>query len=340
MGREPFVRAQCRFTNCMTTDDRSLQNQSDALIFHPNDYNSSDLPLTRSPEQLYIFLYYEALVTERYRLSVFNHPLPNFFNWTMTYRRDSDVHSSHPYGMIRRKSTSHSPNVLPEALSSETSSPDPGVLLRLTDPNRRDYPANANKTKLVAWFTSNCITPGGREVFFRWMADYVPIDIYGACGNLKCPSENGNQCDTVLESYKFYIAAENSIRPDYVTEKFYRALGAGAVPIVYGGADYSAYAPPYSFIHAADFESPKALADYLMLLDRNPGLYSRYFEWKKDWQVVRNPVDGWCNLCEKLNDPQRKPKSYENIGKWWYDKVPCLPAASLLNLYGLSSEPH
>ncbi|KAK4010384.1 hypothetical protein OUZ56_019528 [Daphnia magna] len=337
MGREPFVLAKCRFTNCMTTDDRSLLNQSDALIFHPNDYNASDLPSIRNPDQRYIFLYYEALTTERYRLPIFYDPLPNFFNWTMTYRRDSDVHSTHPYGIIRRKPSSRVGIVLPDPLPAGTS--DPGALLHIQTDSSRYYAASANKTKWVAWFTSSCVTPGGREVFFRQMAQYVPIDIYGACGSLKCGPEKGNECDMALKTYKFYIAAENSICPDYVTEKLYRALGAGTVPIVYGGADYSAYAPPYSFIHAADFESPKALADYLILLDRNPGLYSRYFEWTKDWEVVRNPLDGWCNLCEKLNDPVQKPKSYENIGQWWYDKNPCLPGTSLLNLYGLSNEP-
>jgi alpha-1,3-fucosyltransferase len=172
-----------------------------------------------------------------------------------------------------------------------------------------------NKTKLmVAWFNSNCETPGEREKYFREMAQYTQIDTYGACGHLKCDPAKGTHCDKLLGNYKFYITAENSLCADYVTDKFYRALEADLVPIVYGGADYSAYAPAHSYINAADFASPKALAEYLYVLDTNPGLYSKYFDWKKDWEVIRFPTDGWCDLCEKLNRPEEPAKSYEDIG--------------------------
>jgi hypothetical protein len=36
------------------------------------------------------------------------------------------------------------------------------------------------------------------------------------------------------------------------------AMAADIVPIVYGGAEYSAYDPPSSYIDAEDFKSPKA----------------------------------------------------------------------------------
>ena len=45
-----------------------------------------------------------------------------------------------------------------------------------------------------------------------------------------------------LKSYKFYLSLENALCHDYITEKFYLAIQAGALPIVYGGgskADYS-----------------------------------------------------------------------------------------------------
>ncbi len=137
----------------------------------------------------------------------------------------------------------------------------------------------------------------------------------------------------MLDNYKFYFAAENSLCPDYVTEKFYRALKNGIIPIVYGGADYTQYAPPHSYIHVADFRSPKELTDYLHLLASNEALYNKYFDWKKDWEMINNPLNGWCDLCAKLNDPEssKETKSYENISKWWYDDVPCYPGSSFLD---------
>lgn len=178
---------------------------------------------------------------------------------------------------------------------------------------------------MVAWFVSHCRTDSLREKYFKWLGQHVRIDTYGACGNLTCVPLRSEKCDKLLDSYKFYVAAENAICPDYVTEKFYRAMASDIVPIVYGGADYSAYAPPFSYIDAADFKSPKALADYLKLLDENDGLYLKYFDWKKDYEVLSSPVSGWCELCEKLNDPQQKPKVYKDLTDWWFHKdIPCL----------------
>jgi hypothetical protein len=64
------------------------------------------------------------------------------------------------------------------------------------------------------------------------MTKYITIDIYGGCGPLKCIRGGNQNCDKLLDDYKFYIAAENSICPDYITEKFYRALEMGVVPVV------------------------------------------------------------------------------------------------------------
>jgi alpha-1,3-fucosyltransferase len=343
MGQEPFVRAGCRVTNCVTTDDRSFLNESDALLFHPINYDPvNDVPPHRNPRQRYVFMFYEAEASNRiYPVFQNSTTQEGFFNWTMTYRRDSDVYSPEPYGILRRKNTSSmNMNTLPVKLTPGTLPPDPAMFLESimnssTSKTKQDSLVS-NKTKKIAWFVSKCWTQSRRENFFRQLFDFYPsIDVYGECGSkgLDCLPWKSLKCDKIIADYKFYIAAENSFCPDYVTEKFYRALQVGAVPIVYGGADYSAYSPPYSFIHAGDFQSPKALADYLILLDENPNLYARYFEWKKDWIVDRQPFDGWCALCEKLNDPEasQASKSYKDIGIWWFDVAPCLLRTSIKN---------
>lgn len=53
------------------------------------------------------------------------------------------------------------------------------------------------------------------------------------------------------------------------------ALQRDVVPVVMGGADYAALAPPNSYINALDYDSPQLLADALRLIAGNRELYNR-----------------------------------------------------------------
>lgn len=321
-GREPFVNAGCKVTNCIATDDRQRFNESDGVIIHAGDYQEEDLPTYRFPNQRFIFLLFETLPGAAF-LPCFSRR--NYFNWTMSHRRDSDIYVGKPYGALRRLSSSKLIKQWPPKLKNGQRSPKPAALMN------QKYPQLANRTKLVAWFNSHCPTHSKREDYIKKLTEFVPVDIYGKCGPLECLPRNDPRCDVVLNNYKFYLAAENSLCPDYVTEKFYRALMNNVVPLVYGGADYSQYAPPNSYVNVADFATPKELGEYLTLLHNNDALYNKYFEWKKNYEVIRKPLNGWCDLCEKLNDPSLQPKTYDNVAQWWYDDVPCLPGTSYLN---------
>ena len=69
--------------------------------------------------------------------------------------------------------------------------------------------------------------------------------------------------------YKFTLAFENTVTPDYVTEKLYEPLIAGSVPVYRGAPNVADFAPaPRCFIDAADFAGPAELAAYLDHLDR------------------------------------------------------------------------
>ncbi len=125
------------------------------------------------------------------------------------------------------------------------------------------------------------------------------------------------------EDYKFVLAFENSLCTDYVTDKLYTALQSGVVPVVYGEADYRAYAPANSYVNARDFSGPKQLADYLWLLHTNDHLYQNYLSWNEDYVVDRFPHDGWCNLCEMLHKPMVETQSYSDVYKWWTEEVTC-----------------
>jgi hypothetical protein len=85
-----------------------------------------------------------------------------------------------------------------------------------------------------------------------------------------------------MRRYKFVFAFENAIQPDYVTEKFYIPLMAGAVPVYLGAPNIKHFAPdPHSYIDVNDFASPEALAHHLLHLHANPKEYARLHAWRE-----------------------------------------------------------
>ena len=74
---------------------------------------------------------------------------------------------------------------------------------------------------------------------------------------------NTAECSRIMSSYKFYIAIENSVCDEYVTEKYYdNALLQGLVPIVaiYPGTkpeDVRRMFIPGSYINILDFQIDK-----------------------------------------------------------------------------------
>jgi len=162
----------------------------------------------------------------------------------------------------------------------------------------------------VAWFTSRCFTQSHREDYARRLAKHIDVDVFGRCSNQQCARNSTThlssvQClDMVERHYKFYLSFENALCHDYVTEKFFDLLERRVVPVVLGGADYAALAPPHSFIDASQY-SPRQLADYLRRLDADDRLYNEFFWWKPHYRVEgRYPFmaqRALCQLCRKLH---------------------------------------
>ena len=91
-----------------------------------------------------------------------------------------------------------------------------------------------------------------------------------------------------------------------------------------GGADYKKIAIPRSYINVLDFRSVKALADYLLYLDKNSTAYNEYFSWKRKYKlggVFQNGLDGnyhWmCDLCALANNASVKNNVYEHLEQFW-----------------------
>ena len=153
------------------------------------------------------------------------------------------------------------------------------------------------------------------------------VDSYGSCSQRSCaPKEPPNNCYTqIAPKYKFFLAFENTLCKDYVTEKLFEALRHPWVPIVFGAANYSEHAPPNSIINAMDYK-PEQLAQLIKELDKNVTRYLEYFEWKKTHEVMPQYSYG-CEMCKKLKEwkSTNPPKNhvYGDFNDWWVTKAQC-----------------
>lgn len=288
-GRQQFQEQQCRVNTCEITDRKSDAETADAILFnHPTRPWAN-----RPPHQIWILFMLESPYHTP-GLSAFSHTI----NWTATYRHDSDIVA--PYEKFVRYNDKI-----------------------LTLPQNRSYAKG--KTKKVAWFVSNCGGRNGRREYVSELAKHISVDIYGNCGPLKCPRHSAEKCFEMLnKDYKFYLSFENSNCRDYITEKFFvNGLQHDVIPVVMGAApeDYKRAAPPHSYIHVDDFDSPKDLADYLHKLDQNDDLFNEYFRWKGTGRNINTFF--WCRICAMLHAP-RESHSYRDLERWWRGPEVCI----------------
>ncbi|XP_076280335.1 alpha-(1,3)-fucosyltransferase C isoform X2 [Lasioglossum baleicum] len=306
----------CPVNDCYATHDRYYAdvNDFDAVLFHANEMKLEDLPASRNPRQWYVFVNLESPVNR----PLLDYYYEDFFNLTMTYRLDSDI--PWPYSSVIEKATGQfvAPmlnttwNEFYNRTGDRKSLGTPKSLLKRIE----------GKTKPIAWFVSNCHARSGREKYIRELAKHVAVDIYGKCGDHVCPRSQDCFGEVAEPNYFFYLSFENSLCEDYVTEKLYNALRYDVVPVVYGGANYSIFTPPGSYIDALDFDSPEELAKYLKALMENRDEYAKYFEWKKYYGVWRGTQRAVCNLCELLHKQPRPQRTYKFLSHW-YSRFKC-----------------
>lgn len=155
-GHEAFVKQRCKFTQCEIINSQWEQPERplrsyDAVIFLFNNHDPKRLlnqvPLLKDQwdmeRQRFIFFTQESPpylknFTARMRQS------KQLFNWTMTYRRDSDVQLL--YGRIK---------------------PLMNPLINYRKKKKK------KKKKLVAWMVSHCETHGRREDYVKVLQRYV-----------------------------------------------------------------------------------------------------------------------------------------------------------------------
>jgi len=139
------------------------------------------------------------------------------------------------------------------------------------------------------------------------------VDIYGNCG-MGC-ARNSSCFEELGKKYKFYMALENSLCVDYITEKSSNGWAYGMVPIIYGLGKKEMFAPPTSYIDALEFETVERLAAYLQFLDKHPEEYFKYFEWRSMYNLKYSFVATYhCHIWKKMKKVTQELTSGKHEG--------------------------
>ncbi|XP_062612779.1 alpha-(1,3)-fucosyltransferase C-like [Saccostrea cucullata] len=296
--------------SCQITTDIKSYDKSDAVIYVIDLLGGGELPVKKT-HQVWIFAQYEStdylikeigskFVTQR-SLKKYNQKV----NWTISYRRDADLPFIDGYYSVKRN-------------------------------NDRGRKKDSNATKRgIAWFVSHCNTSSKRETFVNILNKTTAIDIYGHCGHLKAPNCPKARIDAIRESwglqhskcfdildkkYIFYLSFENALCRDYITEKgLHHVTQHDVIPIMRGSANYSIFKPPKSYIDTQDFSSVQQLSKYLKEVEKNKNMQEEFLHWKKHYES-QYPIENWrsnmCNICQRLNNPTKYTRIYNDIYKW------------------------
>ena len=166
---------------------------------------------------------------------------------------------------------------------------------------------------------SDCGAPSLRQAYLRHLSAYLGpkrVRQYGKCGTLTLPKKPLHNAALTVAQHLFYFAFENTIQDGYVTEKLFTALNMPVLPVYMGALNAPNITTTPSFIRAADFASPKALAEYLVFLADNPAEYMRYHAWR----TAENPFE--ASYLEKLKRQMPGPDELHAYREQGYDKFP------------------
>lgn len=283
-----------RIGGCRITDDRRAYQEADAVIIHHRDIGGAGpgaLPQEPRPgAQKWIWMNYES-PTHTPGLA----RLEGIFNLTLSYRIDSDIFL--PYGFL-----------VPSSVGGASHGSDRYL--------RTPSPSDLLRPRLLAWVVSNWNASHRRVTFFRQLQRHLPVDVYGGVGRPLA----GSVVDLVRE-YQFYLALENSQHTDYITEKLWNPIEAGAIPVVLGPSreTYERFLPPEAFIHVDDFASAQELAQYLLTLRRKPALLMSHLRWRDSYRIHRPQFwsEHYCTACRAVRRTRGRTSVVQHLARWF-----------------------
>ncbi|XP_067942376.1 3-galactosyl-N-acetylglucosaminide 4-alpha-L-fucosyltransferase FUT3-like isoform X1 [Watersipora subatra] len=308
---------KCAYSNCEITGNRSELDSADLVIFRirelkPNltaepyrpyvqPIDTSDLPPYHKPDQLWMDINQESPVYTHADEEL--QPLNGLFNISSNYLLNSDFSISY-IPIVKR-----SDNVTNSTI---------------------DYAKG--KTKMALWFVSHCNAASGRDAYVQELQKYnITVDIFGKCSGISdgCSVKNLTCYQKVKQKYKFYLAFENSICSEYITEKFWNTLTSDSynIPVALGARieEYTKFAPPNSFLHTRNFTSVRALAEFMHRVDGDRELFNSFHKWRETHEIVQrfNGTSLHCYMCKQANEKPQKQNNYSNQTAYWSRKKSC-----------------
>ncbi len=302
---------QCGENQCFFTVDRHFQNhpKTQVFVFYGTDFSPEDLPLPRKNHHEWAILHEES-PKNNYILC---HPeCLRLFNHTATFKRESDYPITTQYL---------------EKLSDLT---DTNYLVPTAEKSR-------NGLASAVYAHSDCDPPSDRDAYVTELMKHMEIDSYGRClHNKELPpvlqdplTMDNKDFFKILSKYKFNLAFENAICDDYMTEKLWRPLKLGSVPVYRGSSKVRDFLPHNkSAVLADEFDSPEELATFLKQLASNDTEYDKYLEFKRtgvnnnflikimearEWGVndhkQMNFISGFeCFICNRIHNNMKASK--------------------------------
>ncbi|CAH2106151.1 unnamed protein product [Euphydryas editha] len=301
--------------------DNELYNVK-AYLFYASNIKFDNLPLPRKPNEVIWGLYHEE--SPRNVEELLHEKALSLFNYSTTFSRYSDV----PFPLQYLDS-------LDDISSTKYFKP---ISLKIN---------LLKEISPILYLQSDCETATERDAYVKELMKFIEIDSYGAClNNKEMPKKfredylnnlNEEEFLHYISRYMFVVAIENGVCDDYVTEKFWRAIKIGTVPIYFGSPTIRDWLPNNkSAILIEDFPRPKQMSDYLKMLLNNNNLYEEYVTHKTKKEISNkrlinelkirqyqiNALDVAskfeCFICEKLHD-NREIKVQHIVNKKHYN---------------------
>ncbi|KAM0725366.1 Alpha-(1,3)-fucosyltransferase 10 [Formica fusca] len=266
----------CGNAKCYFTHNRAFENnvRLKSILFYGSNLRIHDLPNWRSSAVSWGLLHEES---PRNNPILVHDKALNLFNYSSTFSRFSDV----PLTLLDLFS-------LEELIAKSYYVPtkEKSALIR------------AKNYAPVLYIQSDCDTASDRDRYVLELMKYIRIDSYGTCVNNARLDDrfkenylnilNNREFLSFVAKYKFTIAFENAICDDYITEKLWRPLIVGSVPIYYGSPSFKDWLPNNkSAISILDFTGPTTLSEFLHKLVRNDSAYEEYLSHKLNEREYR-----------------------------------------------------